>query len=231
MRFTIKLKLALTFTVIIALAGAMAWLGVSGLGSINDTMEQMVRGPVQRSLLAADLRVQLLAIIRSEKNLLLSVTPEEISRFDAEILKSREQFVSGLEKLRGIASVRGREILAQISTPMAQWIQVQDKIRDLAQHNGAEEAKKLSSSAGKQARAEIDKHFDEYLEFSRQLMNQAEADAAKQYINARELLGATAAIVLLIATIAGILLSLSIGRGLRRAVLLADAVAVGDLNQ
>ena len=67
MRFTIKLKLALTFTVIIALAGAMAWFGVSGLGSINDTMEQMVRGPVQRSLLAADLRVQLLAIIRSEK--------------------------------------------------------------------------------------------------------------------------------------------------------------------
>ena len=35
MRATIKLKLGLTFAVIIALAAAMAWLGISSLGAQN----------------------------------------------------------------------------------------------------------------------------------------------------------------------------------------------------
>ena len=63
-------------------------------------------------------------------------------------------------------------------------------------------------------------------------MKQAEEEAANQYNSARELLLAEAvATVLLIGAAAGIWMSLSISRGLNRAVTLANAVAGGDLNQ
>ena len=69
------------------------------------------------------------------------------------------------------------------------------------------------------------------VELNQQLMKQAEEEAANQYNSARELLLAAVATVLLIGAAAGIWMSLSISRGLNRAVTLANAVAGGDLNQ
>ena len=62
-------------------------------------------------------------------------------------------------------------------------------------------------------------------------MKQAREDATKQYDHAWQLLIGAAGAALLISIVSGVLLSLSINRGLSRAVSLADAVARGDLNQ
>jgi len=46
MRITIKLKLALAFTFIIMLVGAMAFLALNNLSSLNSAITSMVGGPV-----------------------------------------------------------------------------------------------------------------------------------------------------------------------------------------
>ena len=48
MRLTIKLKLALSFAAVIVLTGAMAFVGITNLAELNDTLQQLVRGPAQR---------------------------------------------------------------------------------------------------------------------------------------------------------------------------------------
>ena len=91
MRVTIKLKLAITFIVIVGLAAAMAGLAVSSLGNINASMDDMLKGPVQRVQMAGELQTNLLLIVRAEKNMILADAPEMIRRYDEEVTKERDR--------------------------------------------------------------------------------------------------------------------------------------------
>jgi hypothetical protein len=109
MRITIKTKLGLAFATVIALSGITAWLGVSNLSSLNETMEALLAGPVERIQMALGLSTDLLLAIRAEKNLLLAGSnTEEKARSDAELLKQREVFGTRLDKLDAVASVEGK---------------------------------------------------------------------------------------------------------------------------
>ncbi len=151
MRATIKLKLGLTFAAIVLLAAAMAWLGISNLASLNTSLDGVVEGPVQRLRMASDLYSRLLMIVRAEKNLIMSEAPDEVAKYDAEVVKERAQFVSDRDKLEAIADAEGRQRLVAISGAWQQLIAVEDKIRDLVRHDGLEEAKRLSRTDGRQA--------------------------------------------------------------------------------
>ena len=236
MRFTIKLKLAVTFTVIILLAGGMAWVGVNGLGSLNTSLDNLIKGPVARVELGGELERAMLRTIRAEKNLVLSDTPEQIRTYDGNLSRERAGFTSQLEKLESIASTEGKHKLAAVSATSQQWVQVQDKIRELSKRGASdqearEEAKGLSEKEGRALANQMESGIAGVVELNQQIMKQAEEEAANQYNSARELLLAAVATVLLIGAAAGIWMSLSISRGLNRAVTLANAVAGGDLNQ
>jgi methyl-accepting chemotaxis protein len=231
MRATIKLKLAITFTVIIALVGAMAWLGINSLGSLNTSMDDMIKGPVQRVQKAGELETDLLTIVRAEKNMIMADTPEAIGRYDAEITKERTQFLAHLDKLQAIASAEGKQKLATMNAPWQQWVVVQDKMREQMRQNGQSQARELSQGQGRQLVTDISKIVNEIIELNHRFMTKAEEEANNQYERARQLLLAATAIVLLIGAVAGFWISVSISRGLGRAVALAGAVAGGDLNQ
>jgi methyl-accepting chemotaxis protein len=231
MRATIKLKLALTFTVIILLAGAMAWLGISSLASLNTSMENLLKGPVERNQMIGDMEVDLLQILRAEKNLILADAAADTAAYDAELIKYRAKFADGLQKYESVASAEGKKRIAPIHTPWQQLIVLQDKIRELARVNNDAEAKALSQVQGRKLIGEVNKPLDEVTELNQRLMAQAKEEARHEYERAFQIMiGATVAI-LLIAAAAGIWISLNISRGLGRAGALADAVAVGDLEQ
>jgi len=231
MRATIKLKLALTFTLIILLCATMAWLGISSLATLNASMDDLVQGPVQRVEVAGELSRDLLLIVRAEKNMVMADTPEQTGRFDAEIAQLRTQFLARLEKLQSIASPEGKKKLAAMGGTLQQWLGVQDQMREQSRRGGQAEAKGLSQGQGRELVGEVDKTLTDIIELNRKFMKLAEEDAAAQYARAFQILLAAAAGVLLIAAAAGLWISLSISRGLGRAVALAGAVAGGDLNQ
>ena len=72
MRMTVKLKLALSFALVIVLSGFTAWLGVSSLAALNDTMDHVLTVDVGRLRVAQDLRPDLLAVVGATNNLLLA---------------------------------------------------------------------------------------------------------------------------------------------------------------
>ncbi len=231
MRVTIKLKLAVTFTAIILLVGAMAWLGISSLKSLNSGLEGVVEGSAERLRMAEELYTDLLLIIRAEKNLIMADTAEQTAGYDTELAKQRAEFLARLEKLRAIADGEGRQKLAAMNSPWQQWVGIEDRIRDLARHAGHADAKSLSEGPGRQLVAEISKVLLDLVELEKRSMQQAKEDAAREYARAWLIFIAVAATVLALGAAAGLWISLSIGRGLARAVALADAVAGGDLTR
>lgn len=230
MRVTIKQKLAATFSIVILLTGVMAWLGISNLGALNTTMSEMLQGPVHRALMEADLQNDLLQVLRAEKNMLLVDTPEQIAKFDAQEQALRAQFATRLEKVIAAGSVEGKKKIAPVAAAWQKLVTAQERMRDLALHGQMAEAKALHMLQTPVI-AEIDQGLADVIDLNSQLMTQTQTNATAQYEQMRTVLLATGLAVLLIAMGAGIWISLSISRGLSRAVTLANAVAAGELDQ
>jgi methyl-accepting chemotaxis protein len=104
MRFTIKLKLGLTFTAIIASSAITALLSINSLSSLNSSMQAMVAGPMERIQTAEEMFNGLLLVVRAEKNLILANTPDQIEKFDKEIQQQRLNVVAKLDHGESIAS-------------------------------------------------------------------------------------------------------------------------------
>ena len=72
MRATIKLKLAVTFVVVILLSGISAVVAIHGLGALRESVDELVDVAAQQVSLSEKLDVNLLALVRAEKNMILA---------------------------------------------------------------------------------------------------------------------------------------------------------------
>jgi methyl-accepting chemotaxis protein len=231
MRATIKLKLAVTFCVVIALTAAMAWVGVSSLSSSNDSTEAILQGPVKRNDFVDDLTIQSLQMLRREKNIILADSPEAINRYEGELADSRKIFLATLEKYRASATAEGRQKIAELDAPVRQWTAIQTRIVELARQGNDKEATELSQKQSREAFDAISKPLDEITVLNERIMSASLSEIESGYESARRLLLIVAGLVLAVSTGAGVWVSLGISRGLARAGTLADAVALGDLGQ
>jgi methyl-accepting chemotaxis protein len=231
MRTTIKFKLALAFTVLTALTGGVSWLGVCSLGSLNDTVANLVNGPVQGLRRAGGLEVAIMNVSPSEKNMVMAASPEEARKIWDELNRRRGIVLRKFEAMLNIATDQLRQKLEAMLPVWQRWCSLQDRERDLVESNRGQEARTMSASDAKTTRDEIIRRLDEIVDIESGSLTRAQDETASRYEEAMRLLIGAAMAALVISVASGVLLSLAIGRGLRRAVSLADAVAVGDLNQ
>src|SRR4051812_14570915 len=181
MRATIKLKLAITFTVIIGLVGVMAWLSISSLSSVNAAMDALIHGSAAQLEQAKDIESNVLRIVRAEKNMLLTDTVEQAAAFDAEIGTLRGQLVARLDKLQAIVSGEGKQKLTASGAAMQQWFPAQDRIRDLAKRNNFTEGRDLSKGRVRELVTEVNKHLAELTTLIDKSMEHSAAEATRQY--------------------------------------------------
>ena len=231
MRMTIKLKLVLTFAVVLVLSTATALLGIQKLAALDDALVAMVQGPVQKMHLAQVLYSDLMTVSRSEKSLLLADTKEQTAQYEARIAKEQQVLTADRAKLEALTTGEGKKKVAAFDALWQEYAAVQNRVIALAQGGKTEEGATLSRIDGRRALDRADAMLLEIVELNQAAMAQTEADAAGQYDGARLLLLGAIVVTLLIAIGAAAWISLSISRGLRGAIGLADAVALGDLDQ
>ncbi len=232
MRITIKSKLGLTFACVIALSAITAWLAISNLSALNTTMDRVLTGPVERAALAQDLNNILLSAIRAEKNLILAgANVEERARYDGEVLRFRDVFAARLDKLDAMATPEGKKLITALRGTRQQWLEASEKIRALMRENKADEAIALSTGRARELVAEREKQVRDYIDLEQRLVAEARDAASRQYDNIRILLIAITLGALAIGAGAALWMALTISRGLARATVLANAVAVGDLTR
>ena len=231
MRITIKLKLAAAFAVLTLLAATVAWLGIGSLGSFNTAVGDLIRGPATRVQLADELRFAAVNTGMAEKNILVSNSPEEILKNKAELQRRRGLLLQHFENIQNMATGVVSQKLDALTPMLERWTSLLDRVADLMQRGSQAEAKALAMQESRDVRLEIVQRVEEIRQIENQFMKQAKEGLYSEYNQAWQLLAGVAAAALLISVISGVILSLSINRGLRRAVSLADAVARGDLNR
>jgi methyl-accepting chemotaxis protein len=149
MRFTIKMQLGLAFGLIIALLLAATLFGINSLSSTNRAMNAMVDGPAVRLQAAQQLNIHLLNVVRSEKNMVLVDTPEEVKTLEATIAKEKQAFEALLAKAEGLATAEGKPKWQALGSAWERMIDVHTRIYDLTIANRDVEATALSMGEGR----------------------------------------------------------------------------------
>ena len=231
MRLTIKLKLALAFAAVIALAAALAVLGISSLGALNSKMEGVLHGPVPRVEMARRLQTALVVVQSSARSVLLADKPERLAAVEHTLLENRQVLFALRDQLAELVSPQGKQMLATFSSDLQQYIVVQDRLREAVHAGDHELAHNLSLGEGARLLQSAGARLDELVSLDRHFMETAEAEASQRYQDSRLLMFAVMAASLLVAVVTGTWISFSISRGINRARQLAAAVAAGDLGQ
>jgi methyl-accepting chemotaxis protein len=231
MRFTIKLKLGLAFSILSILLIAASYLGISHLASLNDTMVSVVTGPVDRMYTAEEIQVNLLDVARTEKNLIMERDPQQMRGYDDKLNLLRTKMDTDIDHGHTISSEKGKPFYEAMR---AQWDQMKlldTKLRELALANKDDEATAVSFGALRTVNTAIQKTTDELVDLTKTQMKTATEGAEEAYQQSRALLiGLVIGAVLLAAGCAAWVM-ISISAGLKKINVMAQAVAIGDLDQ
>ena len=231
MRFTIKLKLLLTFAVVIAMLLGTAVYSISTLGQVNGNWSDTLSGPAERLRLAQNLDIAILQQLRQQKNIVLSASLDETTGYIAKSDAARTAFEADLAKILANTTDQDMAYWTQIKDLSVTWRDADDRIRNLMLAGDSAGAHQISSNQAREASTKIDNVLAQVFDVERGRLKQADLDAADAYANARSILIILAAVACVIALVSAIWIVISINRGINRAVKTVQTVAEGDLTE
>ncbi|AIC28883.1 methyl-accepting chemotaxis protein [Rhizobium etli bv. mimosae str. IE4771] len=231
MRLTIKTKLVTAFTFIILMLLGTAAYGIFSLGSLNDTIGNLLAGPAARLDLAQQINIAQLEAIRQQKNLLTARGADEAAAAIEKGNQARKDFSDAFNQVLTLATEEGKARWARIAEFSKSFNAADDQIRDYLKAGNADGANTVSITAARAAANDIDATLAEILALEKQRMKAADADADAQYTTTRTTMIAVATVALLIAAITAFWIASTISKGLKRANTVVREVSEGDLTK
>ncbi|PYE93949.1 methyl-accepting chemotaxis protein [Rhizobium sp. PP-F2F-G38] len=231
MTFTLKMKLATAFTFLIVLMVGTAGYALYSLSNLNQSMSDVLAGPVTRLEFAQSLNIAQLEGIRQQKNMLTTNTPTELAAANTKSTKAFAHMNETLGKALAIASAEGRPKWMAIKELGAKSEDVNRRIYAMMEAGSADQALRLSITEGRELANVIDASVAELVELSKTQLADADQAADALYETTRTVMIALAAVASLIAIGAAVWISITISRGLARASTAVRSVAEGDLTQ
>jgi methyl-accepting chemotaxis protein len=221
----------LAFGLLIVLMIGSAAFGVSRLGQISAAMSSVIEGPVAQMQRAQGLSIALLQVGRAQKNMVLAKDANELQTQNTKAEKEKEVFKDLLDQGVAHASAGGKANWLAMVQEWDAYSPIDTQLRDLLLKGKKAEAVTLMEGVQRPLTNRITQSVDDLVAHQDQELKAANDDAAKTAAVARNLLISVVVVSLLIAVAAAAWISLSISQGLRKVIGLADAVALGDLDQ
>jgi methyl-accepting chemotaxis protein len=234
MRFTIKLKLALAFTLLILLSSGMSMMAIMNLSSLNSAITDIIAGPAKNLQNSSDLSDAVLNDIRNQKNAILNTDPKLIGGFVDEVHANQKKIetLTAALMLETNPDIHAR--IQDFASVTPTFNQQTDEILKLAIENTDESNKRAADLSMGEARTTATKLLAALTALNADIQNDLHAtdeSTNEQYAWSRNLLiGALGAMVLLSIAVA-LWIALGINSGLKKIQLAVGAVAIGDLNQ
>ncbi|WP_439816762.1 HAMP domain-containing methyl-accepting chemotaxis protein [Zavarzinia sp. CC-PAN008] len=145
MRVSVKLKLGAAFGIIIAMSMAAGAVALSSLGSLNDTVTEVIDVQAKQVEYAGQIRANLLLGTRAEKNMIMSSTAEDIASFKAQMEDARRQTAIAIDGMRTVADAEGQVVLQELAQTNDQLVKLQDEIARDATLNSSARASTIMS--------------------------------------------------------------------------------------
>ncbi|MCM0081847.1 methyl-accepting chemotaxis protein [Geomonas sp. Red32] len=227
-------KLVLAFMVVSAITVVVGTIGIKDMGAINDNASDMYRKELLGTSYILNANIDLLYILRAEKNFMLATTQELRERYQAASKKSQEDYHDKLEKAKPLFYTdKGKETVRKLEAANEEWLKLHDQVMNLAAReplHQSNEAVALSFGAARDKLKVVDDLLTELSAMKEANAKDAAAENGARYRESLTMMIALIAGGVAIGLALGIVISRMISIPLRRGVEVAQAVANGDLT-
>jgi len=224
-------RLGLGFGLILILLAVIAFIGITRLASLNESMDKIVNDRYPKTVQANDVIDNINQIARSMRNTLIMDKPEQIAKELERIQEARKTIKDRLDKLEaGIKSDKGKELLKALADARAAYVTGQDHFLKLIGDGKQEEAKVVLLSEIRPKQLAYFKAVGDLLAYQGELMEKSGKEGAEEYQSARALMLALGAIAVLLGAGIAFWVTRSITGPINEAVGVANALAEGDMS-
>ncbi|MBO9723409.1 MAG: MCP four helix bundle domain-containing protein [Novosphingobium sp.] len=230
MRATIKMKLGVTFAIILILLAVVVGVSLTRLSTLNTAITDLINGPAARLDRAQQMQSTFGNLARNERSMTMTNDPQTVKELDEKATTAVASFERLLDEADAKAVPETRQTLREVRAAFETFKPMDSRIRDLAKANQNEEAAALSLGSAREILDRITKQTDALVERARDDMGQVDDDTNALYSSARATLLTVAAIAIIGALVGAIWISLIVSRGLARVSNAINAVAIGDLD-
>ncbi len=231
MRFTIKLKLAIAFGLMIVLIASCVGLGLRGLQQMDALKDSLIEGPIRQDDYANDLSAAFDGLGLAEADLLLATTSERTKSAIETITAERKAFSEALEAGEGSASAEFKPKWTEIRQFWDDYLTLNDKMRELVLAGQRDAALEVNQTEGTVASDKMDAMKEALGQLTEASINNSDKTSEAAYNSTFTMLMTTAAAALIIAIAAALWIALGISAGLNKIKSAVNAVAIGDLDQ
>jgi methyl-accepting chemotaxis protein len=231
MRATIKMKLALTFGILVLMLLAVAGIGINKMSVLNTAISDVISGPAKHLSLAQAIDADQSQILADQQSLILNTDATLMRSYYDKVVRRETEMEGFITEGNRIASVRGRPLWADVQQKWSSLKPVFDRIRDLGYANKNEEAARLSNTEQAKLMEALMASITSLSDLQRTAMKEADESTNELYDNARNVMVVSMVAALLIAVAGAFWISRIVSQGLKRVSMALDAVAIGDLER
>jgi len=231
MRFTIKLKLALSFGFLVVLIAVLGIFSLSQIGNVNGKANEIATNWMpsvdtsnRLNTMTSDFRI-------AELQHVISQDDAGMKRW----LGEQNQLADSIAKLQSkyetlIGSSEERALFENFQQLWKEYMKFHEKAVDLSSRNETDKAMGIYNGEGKKVYDDASNALLKLVEYNSAGGNKAAAEGVAIYDSAKLLVISGIGFCAVVAIAIAIWISMSIVRGLKRGIELSDAVAIGDLN-
>ena len=231
MRFTIKMKLAISFGFLILMLAGIAGYGTYSLGIAKDAMDEVVDGTVVRLDKTHQINALSISTVRAQKNIILAATPQEIQKHIATSDELRSEMDKMINDMAATASAETRGYWAELQAITQAFEASDNRVRDYVRQGNTSAASAYSSEEGRTAANALTQKLEQGVTMNRTRLESAKASQNDDYLQTRMLLIIISLAAVVIAVGTALWIALGISGGLRKIMVVAEAISLGDLNQ
>jgi len=239
MRLTLKVKLGLTFAVVVALSAASMFIAIQNMGAIKQSLDGIVVDDFAGVNAASDIEKAVANIAKDERDLILSRSPSQTEELVASIDSGKAVVDGSIKQLLDLSG--SKEETDEINAFVPVWQRftgVETRLRDLTTQQTAgtfdssnsAQAENLIATQGAEASKELTQDLEAIVKRNDDSVDASKVDADHLYDQSSMLLIGLLVGSFLVAAIAAVWIIVSISRALGSALRLANAVADGDLS-
>ncbi|MZR15179.1 HAMP domain-containing protein [Maritimibacter sp. DP07] len=231
MRLTLKLKLAATFVVLIALATFGMISSLNSLGRMSGNLTEITEVEAEKVRLAENFTAGQLRIQRDVRELILAEDPQLRSEIRARMDQARARAETTFTALNDLSTQEGQALLTEGRAAWDSLIDVNNRALSMANNGNTMAAFRLLSGQGQDLWVAMEDNLDALIALNRDGLANAVVRAGENYAASRQLAILLTLAMVALGAIAATWIILTISRGLSRSIALAKRVASGDLTE
>ncbi|KAA5604587.1 HAMP domain-containing protein [Roseospira marina] len=190
-----------------------------------------LRSDDRDSLLIAQFSDTLHRLGIAEREMIIESSPEILQSLNADAETMIREWVERLDTLHRVATDLDPAAVQTLRDSATRYIATSEQIRRLSMINSRDKAFALLNTEARDIANAIDEAVDNLSTRSKELMTEEVADSTAAYDSVRTFMISAMIFIVVASTIIATWISLSVSRGLSKAVGLANDVALGDLEQ